>query len=676
MGNLPELELVGLVQESKSKYINSPIDIQQQSTRPMASVTPVASKRLPYNGPTYVHAHPQLGNLTGRSISSSHFGRSSTPSTTVQFRSIPYATIPKRFAACRTLTEIPSDFDGRPHRDFTQFGAANPQLAGMRSTWFDSYGGPLQDDFDIDFDEFTCLTTTISVPQQHLIDLVEGNTQVRLPVMVYIHGGGAQEGVGAVDGLHSNAPLATYASSISMPVITVNIGYRLGWFGSMVCRDVLEEYSSDPNPSPHGPFNHCIQDQRAAFSWIHQFIGGFGGDESNVTAFGESAGGIFLVYHIAGSNEKLFNRAIIQSGTVLGHAPFELKELEYQGLLKTFNVTGSTPQERLEQIRQIPADQLIKYPGAHIFPFVDDIPDLHVRQPLFARGPVTYTSQTALIQSCEWLEELVIGDDFWEGHLMTDYVRSATAPAFVAVLLSTFPEPQAAKLLEAYDMPSTVDAAETADQNLFLRNLTLLVGDMMFSGMIQRLTTTLARDKSRKVYRYAFGLSNPFVGSNHSFVTGHHYVEILFIFLTLLDRYPRHRDNWLAKQACETAKRWITFAHGQAPWDEYTLEAGQDEMQGKIAICDDFKGWHVKTLEEDEEEGKTYPAGPRRYAAWQCYNEALEALLGPDMSEEECRRKMDSASLNVLMYLLSLTRKDETNIEGGERLTSALAEEP
>ncbi|KAK6379544.1 hypothetical protein LTS17_006462 [Exophiala oligosperma] len=542
------------------------------------------------------------------------------------------------------LTDIPPDFDGRPHRDFTQFGAACPQVAAMSATWFESYGGPLPDDHGIDFDEFTCLTTTISVPQQHLVGLEERKYPKPLPVMLYVHGGGAQEGVGSVDGLHSNSPLAAYASSISMPVITVNIGYRLGWFGSMVCQDMLEEYKSDPDPSPHGPFNHFIQDQRAAFWWIHQFIGGFGGDASNITAFG--------------STEKLFNRAIIQSGNVLGHLPFEQKELEYQGLLKTFNITGSTAQGRLEQIRQIPADDLIKYPGAHIFPLVDGIPGVDVPKPLFARGPVTYTRQTALIQSCEWLEELVVGDDFWEGYVLTDRIRSATAPAFVTVMLSTFPQAEAVKLLEAYDMPSTVESAVSIDQNLFLRNLTHLLGDIMFSGLIQRLTTTLGRDhERRKVYRYSFGLSNPFFGSDHSFVTGHHFVEILFVFLTLMDRYPKHRDHWLAKQACETAKRWITFAHGREPWDAYRLEDGQDEMQARIAICDDFKGWHVKTLEEDEEESTMYPAGPRRYAAWKAYNEALDALREPGMSEEEGEKKVESARFKVMMYLLSPTRK-------------------
>lgn len=46
------------------------------------------------------------------------------------------------------------------------------------------------------------------------------------------------------------------------------------------------------------------------------FIDGFGGDADNITAFAESAGSTFLVYHICGSSTRLFDRAILQSGLI------------------------------------------------------------------------------------------------------------------------------------------------------------------------------------------------------------------------------------------------------------------------------------------------------------------------------------------------------------------------
>ncbi|KAI1616874.1 Alpha/Beta hydrolase protein [Exophiala viscosa] len=638
--------------------------------------------RTTYTGPTHTYTHPQLGSLTGRLVSSKHFKES----TTVQFCSIPFASVPKRFAPCEPLTTIPSDFDGRPHRNFTQFGAACPQIGGTTARWFEAYGGKLDDDHGIEFNEFTCLTMTISVPEPHLAALANGDNPPSLPILLYLYGGGAQEGVGHVDGLHSNAPLAAYAASISLPVITINIGYRLNWLGSLACQDILEEYPADPGTSPHGPFNHYIQDQRTAFSWIQKFIGGFGGDASNITAFGESAGSMLLVYHICGSTEPLFKRAILLSGVVMGHMSLQEKEAEYQGLLKQFKITGATASERLEKLRQIPAEALVQYPGAHILLVAEDAPGVKIPQPLFARGPVTYTSQMSLIQSCEWLEDIILGDDFLEGYALRESLRAVPAAGFVGVVKASLPEPQAVGLLEAYDIPTTVEAAWEMDPNLFFGNLTYVIGDIMFSAPYDMLCNMLGQHdsgKQRKIYRYAFGLSNPFPGSDHSFVTGHHFVEILFIFLTLLDRYPKHRDNWLAKQACETARRWITFAHGKQPWDEYLVD--EDETQAKIAVCDDLQGWTVKTVAQDEEESKSYPWGPRRYAGWRAYHAALESLREPGVSQDVWEMKVHGARMQIFMYALMQGRvqqqapeasdaETKRDIAVGEQLSSTLTD--
>lgn len=137
-----------------------------------------------------------------------------------------------------------------------------------------------------------------------------------------------------VDGLHSNAPITAYAASISQPVITVNIGYRLNWFRSLVFQDVLEEYTAAPT-GMNGPFNLAIQDQRTAFTWIDEFISGFSGDTSSVTAVTESAGSIFFTYHICDSSTRLFDGAILQSGLIFGDLPSAVKERGVSGSAQT-----------------------------------------------------------------------------------------------------------------------------------------------------------------------------------------------------------------------------------------------------------------------------------------------------------------------------------------------------
>lgn len=609
--------------------------------------------RRPYPGPIYEFQHAQLGPLTGRLITSPHFSGHSA----VQFCSIPYAKIPKRFAPCTPLDTIPDEFDARPPRVFTQPGHACPESRVSKSSRFSAYGGQVGDDIGLEFDEFACLTVSISIPHSHLTAVVEKKDPKPLPVLVYVHGGGIQEGVGHVDGLHSNAPLAAFSSELSLPVITVNIGYRINWLGSLVSQDMLDEYNADPSVSPHGPFNLSIQDQRAAFAWIHKFIGGFGGDVDNITAFGESAGSALLIYHICGSPEKLFTRVILQSGVVFGHMSFEQKEQEYQGLLKHFDIQESTASERLEKLRHVPAEDLAKYPGQHMLVFVDDPPGVSLAQPLFPRGRPTFMKQMSLINSCPWLEDIIIGDDFWEGWGFREFIQGAEPVAFVEAARSIFPEQQAARLLDTYHLPKTPELAAQVDGNLFWGNLTYLVGDLFLSEPIHKTATYLSRhgsggphgEKQRKIYRYSFGLSNPFPGSDHSFVTGHHFVEILFVFLTLLDRYPKHRDGWIAKQAKETAKRWIMFANGQAPWDEYVVAPGPGRTDdAKMAVCDDLRGWHVRTLGEDEVQSKSDPWGERRYEGWGAIERAYEALREPGTDVKAWAQHVHMARLMLL----------------------------
>jgi carboxylesterase type B len=480
--------------------------------------------------------------------------------------------------------------------------------------------------------------------------------------MVYVHGGGAQEGIGQVDGLHSNAALAAYSSELSLQTVTVNIGYRLNWLGSLVCQDVLDEYNADPSVSPHGPFNLTIQDQRAAFAWIHKYISGFGGDSNNITAYGESAGSIFLVYHMCGSPERLFNRVILQSGVIFGHGTFEQKNAEYQGLLKHFGIEDTSASKRLEKLRQVPAALLAKYPGQHTLPFVGDVPGVSIKKPLFPRGSPTFSEQTSLISSCPWLEDIIIGDNFWEGYLFRDFIRGASPKRLLDTVRSIFPEQQAARLLEAYNLPATLELAARVDGNLFWGNLMYFVGDMLFSQPIHNMATELALKsatssgsaRKRKIYRYSFGLTNPFPGSEHSFVTGHHFVEVLFLFLTLLDRYPQHRDRWLENQAKETAKRWIMFANGKGPWDEYVVHQSSGTGDARIAVCDDIRGWHVKTVSQDEEESKSDPWGRRRYDGWAAIEGALQSLKAPEMDQKTFGQTVQMARLQVLGSVVGL----------------------
>lgn len=123
----------------------------------------------------------------------------------------------------------------------------------------------------------------------------------RLPVMVWIHGGGFSVG-GSRQSLYEASVLARENG-----VIVVSINYRLG---------ILGFGNWTEWPELQGVSNAGLRDQILALEWVRDHIEGFGGDPGNITLFGESAGGMSIACLLASPKARgLFHRAIIQSGS-------------------------------------------------------------------------------------------------------------------------------------------------------------------------------------------------------------------------------------------------------------------------------------------------------------------------------------------------------------------------
>ena len=122
----------------------------------------------------------------------------------------------------------------------------------------------------------------------------------KLPVLVYIHGGGFTGGCGHEK--HFDGPVWP-----ARGVIGVTLNYRLGPMG-FVCLPELKEESGHTG-------NYGLYDQLTALKWVKNNIAAFGGDPENITLMGQSAGAMSVQQHcLSPLSDGLFHKAVMSSG--------------------------------------------------------------------------------------------------------------------------------------------------------------------------------------------------------------------------------------------------------------------------------------------------------------------------------------------------------------------------
>jgi para-nitrobenzyl esterase len=172
----------------------------------------------------------------------------------------------------------------------------------------------------------------------------------KLPVMVWIHGGGFNSGSGSV-------PIYNGKHLAERGVIVVTINYRLGALGFLAHPDITREANGAP------PGNFGLQDQIAALRWIQHNIAQFGGDPKRVTIAGQSAGSMAVHALVASPLAKgLFSGAIAESGIPLPQNTLEAAEKA--GVSFAQKVGATT----LADLRALPPEKLA---GAGGGPIVD-----------------------------------------------------------------------------------------------------------------------------------------------------------------------------------------------------------------------------------------------------------------------------------------------------------------
>jgi para-nitrobenzyl esterase len=240
--------------------------------------------------------------------------RGAATATTDEFLGIPYAAPPVGKLRWEPPAP-PAPWHGV--RDATQFAPHCAQPAG-------SFGKASTSE--------DCLYLNVFKPAGHAN---------HLPVMVWIHGGslvtGESDDYDPTNLVHNGA-------------IVVTINYRLGALGFLAHPALANR--------PGGPSgDYGLMDQQAALRWVQRNIGQFGGDDRNVTIFGESAGGLSVLSQLVSHGARgLFDKAIVESGSY-NPTQTSLADAETSG--KQFAAQAGCADQTAACLRNLPVSTIL-----------------------------------------------------------------------------------------------------------------------------------------------------------------------------------------------------------------------------------------------------------------------------------------------------------------------------
>ncbi|NUS99527.1 MAG: carboxylesterase/lipase family protein [Sphingomonas sp.] len=372
------------------------------------------------------------------------------------------------------------------------------------------------------------------------------------PVMVFIHGGGFV--IGSKD-----APVSDGTEFARSGIVCVAINYRLGIEGWL--------------PIPGVPTNLGMRDMIYALQWVQRNIAGFGGDPSNVTIFGESAGAMAIADLVTSPLAKgLFKRVIVESGHGSMVRDITIAQRLVRKLAKILKISPVA-----NGFRKVDFDRSWKAMEKVSKPWSIDLRDAEGHEPVFgiSRFIPVYGDDVLPEKPIEALKkgagkdvEVLIGTNSEEMNLYFVPTRvRAKAPGWLLRWLLGKSHPTTGAALKAYGW------GKGKPGHVFTKAMT----DLVFRWPARRF----AEEHQGKTYLYDFDWKSPACGGE---LGACHGIELPFVFKTL----PTATGvKGFAGEAPpqDLANRvhdiWVRFAtDGNLPWPEFEREGRKVHLLG------------------------------------------------------------------------------------------------
>lgn len=428
------------------------------------------------------------------------------------FRGIPYAAPPVGARRWRAPEAMPAWEGVRPAKEF---GAPCPQSPLIASMSGEALPVTSED----------CLTLNVWT--------AAGDAHAKLPVLVWIHGGGLVGGW-AHQGLYDGAAFAARG------LVFVSLQYRLGPLGYLALPELAEEGERG------APANHGLLDQLAALRWVQRNITAFGGDPGRVTVMGESAGATSVLALLTAPAAKgLFHAAIAQSTWLSETNVLPLAEARASARELSALLVPEVDARSLAALRALPADALWQTLGARF-------------QPCLALDGLSLGAHPEDVLAAGEAHDvpLIAGTTADEGTAFVALFPGHTVDEFQAGLEQEFGA-AVEDLLALYPVATDADVPV---------QLARLITDRWFL----RGTRRMLRGEPRS-WQYLFTRTNP----RQPALGAHHAVELPYVF-GRLEASATPADHALSERMLE---HWVQFARtgdpngaGLPPWPAFEAE--------------------------------------------------------------------------------------------------------